>query len=275
MATIFDYQDHRRFLRDRLDELKKGNPHLSHRAIQMKMGITSTGFLANILAGRSNLTLPQVSKLSKILKLSRSEAAYFETMVLFNQAKTVEDKAEFYERMLSVQQAKLKVLSPEQLSLFSRWHYPVIRELANYMDVRDYKALAQAISPPISSTEAKESVNHLLAIGVLKEEPDGRIVQSDSIVSSGNEVRSFDIVRFQSSTLDMARHALLRVPKEQRDIAVLTFTASEECFVRIKEELRQVRKRILALVQQDSSPDRVYQCSTNLFPVAQSQRKSS
>jgi uncharacterized protein (TIGR02147 family) len=99
-------------------------------------------------------------------------------------------------------------------------------------------------------------------------------VQSDPIVSSGDEVRSFDVVNFQSATLDMARRALLRCPREQRDISVLTVTMSEECFKQVKEELRQVRKRILGLVQRDEKSERVYQCSINLFPVTSAKRNA-
>jgi uncharacterized protein (TIGR02147 family) len=272
MATIFEYQDYRNYLRDQITELKEEHKHLSQRAIQMKMGITSSGFLANVLAGRSNLTLPHVSKLAKILKLNKSETAYFETMILFNQAKGIDDKAEYFERMLSFQQTRLKVLTEKQLSLFSRWHYPIIRELANFIDVSDSKQLSQVLDPPISQSEAQESVEQLITLGVLKREKDGSIVQSDEIVTSGNEVRSFDIVKFQSATLNMARRALLRCPKELRDISVLTFTVSDECFEQVKEELRQVRKKILTLVQRDSAPDRVYQCSMNLFPVTKRKR---
>ncbi len=275
MANIFEYQDYRRYLRETFAELKQSRSHLSQRAIQMKMGITSSGFLANVLAGRSNLTLSQCRKLAKVLKLNKSETAYFETMVLFNQAKTIDDKAEYFQRLLAYQQTKLKVLTGKQLSLFSRWHYAVIRELANFVDVRDHKTLGQMLDPPISPAEAKESVAQLLSLGILKELANGRIVQNDEIVSTGNEIRSFDVVNFQSATLDVAKRALLKCPKKERDISALTFTVSEECFGQIKEELRQVRKRILNLVQRDTKPERVYQCSLNLFPVSGSQREQS
>lgn len=275
MANIYEYQDYRRYLKDHLAEKKQSGGHLSQRAIQTKMGISSSGFLANVLAGRSNLTLSQCRKLATILKLNKSETQYFETMVLFTQARSIEDKADYFDRLLSSQQAKLTVLTPKQLSLFSRWHYAVIRELANFVDVRDYAALAKMIDPPLTAAEAKESVAQLLALGILKELPSGEIVQSDEIVSTGDEIRSFDIVQFQNATLDAARRALLRCPKAQRDISVLTFTVSEECFLQVKEELRQVRKRILNLVQRDRHPERVYQCSLNLFPVTAEQRKGS
>jgi uncharacterized protein (TIGR02147 family) len=267
MASIYDYRNYRSYLRDHLDELKTKKSGLTQRAIQMKMGISSSGFLANVIAGRCNLTLSQVGKIAKIIKLTRAETVYFETLVLLNQAKTLEDQKEYFERLLALQKAKLKVLTGKQLSLFSRWHYAVIRELATIVPIYEPSKISHLIDPPISAAEAEESVENLIALGLMRREPDRRIVPCDSIVTSGDEVRSFDIVQFQAAALDKAKKALTACPQEQRDISVLTFTVSDECFAQIKEELRQVRKRILGLVERDDKPDRVYQCSINLFPV--------
>jgi uncharacterized protein (TIGR02147 family) len=267
MISIYDYQDYRRFLKDILQDIKKERKHLSQRAILQKMGISSSGFIANVIAGRSNLTISQVQKLSKVIKLTTAETSYFELLLHFNHADTIEEKTEFYERLTVYQKAKLKVLSAEQLTLFSRWYYAVIRECAFYFDVRDYQKLARHINPHITPVEVQEGVEALLKMGFLCQEADGRIVQSDPIISSGDEVRSFDIIQFQAATLDKAKQALLETAPEERDISVLTVTASQECIDKIKDEVRQFRKKLLRIVQEDPDPDRVMQCSINIFPV--------
>jgi uncharacterized protein (TIGR02147 family) len=267
MISIYDYQDYRRYLKDILQEVKKERKTLSQRAILQKIGISSSGFIANVMAGRSNLTVSQVQKLSKVIKLSKAETSYFEMLLNFNHAKTIEEKTEFFERLSEHRRSKLKVLSAEQLSLFSKWYYAVIRECAYFIDVTDSQMLAEYIAPAITQSEAIEGVETLLKLGFLKKEPDGTIVQSDPLVSSGDEVRSFDIIQFQSATLDKARRALLEIPADQRDISVLTITASEDCVAKIKDEVKQFRKKILRIVQEDPKPDRVLQCSINIFPV--------
>lgn len=267
MISIYDYQDYRRFLKDVLQEIKKERHHLSQRAILQKMGVSSSGFIANVIAGRSNLTVAHVQKLSKVLKLTGPETSYFELLLHFNHARTIEEKTEFYERLTGFQKAKLKVLSAEQLTLFSRWYYAVIRECAYFFDVRDYQKLGRYIVPHLTPLEAQEGVESLLQMGFLRQEADGRIVQSDPMISSGDEVRSFDIIQFQAATLDRAKQALLEAAPEDRDISVLTVTASQVCIDKIKEEVRQFRKKLLRIVQDDPDPDRVMQCSINIFPV--------
>lgn len=269
MISIYEYQDYRRYLKDLLQDVKKERKALSQRAILQKMGISSSGFIANVLAGRSNLTISQVQKLSKVIKLSKAETAYFELLLHFNHAKSTEEKTEFYRRLSEQKRSKVKVLSAEQLTLFSCWHYAVIRECAYFTDVSDYQKLAKLIVPSITPAEAQDAVETLLRLGFLGKDKDGRIIQSDPIVSSGDEVESFDIINFQASTLDKARRALVEVPADERDISVLTVTASEECIAKIKDEVRLFRKRLLRIVQDDPDPDRVLQCNINIFPVTQ------
>lgn len=267
MAQLYDYQDYRNWLKAHLSDLKKRSSAYSQRAIIAKMGVTSTGFLANILAGRTNLTPAYARKLAKVLKLTKSETEYFETMVLFNQAKTIDDKTEYADRLLKLKQTKLKVLTEKQLTLFSKWHYPIIREMATVMDISDPARVAKHITPPITPQEAEESIQALVGLGFLQKGKDGTLRPSDPIVTSGDEVRSFDIVKFQARTLQHAREALVTCPQEERDISVLTMTASEESFKIIKSELQKVRKKILSIIEQDQQCDQVYQLSMNLFPA--------
>jgi len=44
------------------------------------------------------------------------------------------------------------------------------------------------------------------------------------------------------------------------------FSVSESTFHKMKEEIRHFRKRIIALAQEDTNPQRVYQASFQLLP---------
>ena len=74
------------------------------------------------------------------------------------------------------------------------------------------------------------------------------IAQSDPLAGTGDEVRSFDIIQFQAETLDKARRALCEIPARERDISVLTVTASEECMSNVNDDVRQFRKKLLRIV---------------------------
>ncbi len=74
MPDIYQFSDYRKYLKQLLEEKKKENRQFSHRAVLLRMGVSSTGFLANVLSGRKNLTPDQVQKLAAILKLKAGEA---------------------------------------------------------------------------------------------------------------------------------------------------------------------------------------------------------
>lgn len=274
MVTIYEYHDYRQYLRDYFAEKKRNNKSFSHRAFLQKLEVSSSGFLSNVMAGRSNLTTHLLHAFARALNLSRAEAAYFETMVLFTQARTLEEKTEYFNRLVDQQRAKLKVLNDTQLSLFSKWHYAIIRELLTVVDFDgDYARLTRMIEPPISIAQAREAIAVLEKIGLIARDPDGIYRNTgDDIVSTGDTPRSFEVRQFNAETIKQARRALERVPPEEREVATLTVTLSSESFDRIRQEIRQFRKRLLKIARAEREPDHVAQININLFPVTARER---
>lgn len=268
MISVFDYQNYRLFLGDFLNYRKKHEKGFSQRDILRKMEVSSTGFLSNVLSGRNNLTTTQVASLSKVLKLKKAEAAYFEAMVLFTQAKTIDEKNTYYSRMVKLQKSKFKSLKPNQLSLFAKWHYAVIRELIYFHEFRgDYKELAKLVDPPITPKEAEEAISELEKIGLIQKESDGVYRQKSGIVTTGDEIRSFHVAHFIQESLKRAERALDAVPPQERDMSVLTLKLSRAKMKEIKTEIQMFRKKLLSMAETDTDQERVYQCNINFFPA--------
>lgn len=268
MIDVYEYQNFRLFLSDFLNFKKKHEKGFSQRDILKKMEISSTGFLSNVLSGRNNLTTTQIASLSKVLKLKKADAAYFETMVLFTQAKTIDEKNNYYSRMVKLHKSKFKSLKPSQLSLFSKWHYAVIRELLYFYEFTDdYKELAKMVDPPISPKEAQEAVAELEKIGLIARDSQGVYRQKSGIVTTGDEIRSFHVANFIRETMKRAERAFDTTPPEDRDLSVLTLKVSPEKMKQIKTEIQMFRKKILGLVESDTDQKQVYQCNINFFPA--------
>ena len=268
MTSVFDYQNYRLFLSDFLSYKKQHEKGFSQRDILRKMGVSSTGFLSNVLSGRNNLTTTQVASLSKVLKLKKAETAYFEAMVLFTQAKTIDEKNTYYSRMVKLQKSKFKSLKPNQLSLFAKWHYAVIRELIYFHEFRgDYKELAKLVDPPITPKEAEEAIAELEKIGLIQKDSDGVYRQKSGIVTTGDEVRSFHVAHFIQESLKRAERALDTVPPKERDMSVLTLKLSRAKMKEIKTEIQMFRKKLLSMAESDTDQERVYQCNIIFFPA--------
>jgi uncharacterized protein (TIGR02147 family) len=266
---IYEYLDYRQFLREFFGEQKEKGTGLSQLAVSRKMGITSTGFLSNVIAGRNNLTRPQIYELAKIIKLNKRETAYFENLVIFTQAGRIDEKNIHYEKLCSIRKLNAKALAKGQLTLFSRWYYVVVRELLCFFKFRgDYKSLSRMVLPSIRPEEARKSIQTLEEMKLIKKNKEGDYIQSDNTISAAREIRSMDIANFQLDTIDLARKALNQVKRKDRDISTITLTLSQTSFKKAKDEIIRFRENLAKIAEDEDEPDQVFQCNIQLFPMS-------
>ncbi len=268
MPEIFAYSDYRNYLKDLLEERKKGSQGFSHRAVLAKMGISSTGFLANVISGRKNLTPGQAQKLAAVLKMRAAEARYFECLVLFTQARSLEEKNAQLRRLVANQRVETRALTRNQLNLFPRWHYVVLREMLYFHRLKDdFRKAARMLVPSIPAEEAERAVRELEALELVERDAEGIYRQKDAAVTTGNEIRSLQVANFQMEMIERAKEALDRMPMAERDISCMTVTLSAESFDQVKSEIQSFRKRLSAIAAADSKSDQVFQCNVQFFPV--------
>ena len=268
MLDVYQYLDYRKLLKDMYLERKAQTPIFSYRYISLKTGIRSSGYFANILSGKSNISLKLVLKLSQLFALKRPEAEYFELLVLFNQAKTHDEKNHLFDRILKLKKSKVKTLLPEYYEYFGNWYYVVIREMLDFHPFDgNFEALGRAITPAISAKEAERAITVLENLGLIRKTPKGVYERLDALVTTGEEVQSTAIVNFQKQTLDLAKRSFDLHPKEERDISTLTVSISRKNLQRIKDRIRNVRREILELAKADPFTDTVYQLEFIAFPV--------
>jgi len=145
----------------------------------------------------------------------------------------------------------------------------VIRELINFYRFKDdFRLLAQMVNPPIKVQEAREAVEELESIGIIKKNRQGYYEQTDRAVTTGDEVQSYLVVNFQCSMIDLEKRALEKVPAGEREISGLTLTLSQQSFQKVKSEIRETRKRIAEIAREEEKPDTVYRCHFQMFPVS-------
>jgi uncharacterized protein (TIGR02147 family) len=273
--SVFDYSDYRAFLSDSYEARKQVDPKFSHRYFSQKAGFKSSGFFANVLSGNRNLTITATLRFASALKLKKDERDYFQNMVGFCQAKTVEERSHFYEKMVCCLHIDIRKLAADKFEFYSYWYYSAIRELLFYYQFSgNYEGLAKQLCPPISAQEARKAIELLLRLGLICRQPDGTYHQNTPLITSGEGVTSLHITRFQRATMDLAHQALDRFSADVRDSTTLTMTLSSESFEKAKREVAELRKRLLAMAQSDMKVDRVYQFNFQLFPLTRIPRSS-
>jgi uncharacterized protein (TIGR02147 family) len=209
-----------------------------------------------------------VQKISVIMKLKAAESRYFECLVLFTQARTLEERNAHMKRMVANQKVETRALTKKQLNLFSKRHYVVLREMLYFHRLKeDYRTAARMLIPPITSEEAEKAVKELEELEFIAKDEDGAYRQKDAAVTTGNEIRSLQVANFQMEMMDLAKEALDKMPMAERDISCMTVTLSMESFDQVKAEIQAFRKRLSAIAVADEKSDQVFQCNIQFFPV--------
>jgi uncharacterized protein (TIGR02147 family) len=266
---IFQYTDYRKYLRDLYLAKKKDRATFSHRYIAQKVGFQSSGFFSKILLGKRNISGGMIKRFIAFLKLGKKEAGYFEAMVYYNQAASIEEKKRFFTELTRFKDSVLRKVDPSAFAYFDKWYHAAIRELLHFRPFAgDYPALAKSLIPPISPDEAKRSLELLERLGYARKNAQGQMVRSDALsYSTGLAERNFLLDRYQIETLGLAKEALNTLPRGERNLSTLTFSYSKELFPKLEEEVRAFRKRLLEMAEANKSDDTVYQFNFQLYPL--------
>ncbi len=270
MRSIFGYIDYRRFLEAYYKEQKESHRYFSYRYFAQKTGINSPSFLKWIIEGKRNLTRPVIEKFISAIKFNPKEASYFRNLVLFNQAKTSEEKQEYYSVLRSMSEnVKESVLNADHFDYFAQWYVPVIRELVTMYDFQDdFRKIASMIKPQILPSEAKAAVKLLLKLKLLKKMEDGTYSQKDSVLVADQSVISLALQTYTISMIDHSKKALKEISSSERHISGLTMGISPETYSLLTSEIEAFRDRIKVIVNREKKSSVVYQMNLALFPLS-------
>ena len=270
MERIEHYDDYRVFLRDAYEDRRKRFPHFSYRYFCRKAGIASPSLYRDVVAGKRNLTPISIARFAQGLNLPENDAAFFPALVHFNQARTASEKQLYLEQMRGLRRrVKLHVLPVEKYEYYSKWYHQVVRELVCVTDWGgDYLRLARCVDPPITKVEARESVELLLALGLIARDGNGRYAQTQEAIGTGAEVSSLAVRAHNKRMAELAVESVDKHLPSTRDIQSTTIGITAAGYRRIKEEIREFKERVFRIVQDDDGTDAVYNLNVHLFPLS-------
>lgn len=266
---IYDYTDYRKYLLDYYHDQKQRSKVFSYRYFARKAGINSIGLYKDIIEGKRHLGRSLVIRFSQAIGHSAKEAEYFENMVFFNEADSLEEKKVYFERMMTSYQSKAHRIEGDKYEFFSKWYYVAVREVLSYFKFKDdYRSLANAISPPIRPDQAEKAIKLLSKIGLIRQDEQGNYKRVENVISTGDELRALTVANFQKEMMDLGKEALERHSYDMRDISTLTLSIDKPTFERMKEEVIALRKKFLNMAVQVENADCVYQLNCQFFPLS-------
>ena len=274
MPNIFSYIDYRKFLQDFYREKKNSTASFSYQNFSRQAGFQSKSFVFNVIQGKKNLSKASVVALAEAMKLTRTEAMYFEKLVSMCQAGTFKERVFFHDQLASIrpqntEASNAKKLRQDQFEYCSKWYHAVVRSLIDLHPFKDdYKRLAAMVQPSITTQQAKKSVQLLQRLGLIEKGDDGIHKLTDKILTTGPEVPGIAAQQFHLETLELAGRALREMSGKERNIYGMTLGISRKAFSDIQNIMTECQERILSVAENDRHPEQVYQLNVQFFPVS-------
>jgi uncharacterized protein (TIGR02147 family) len=272
---IFDYTDYRSYLGAYYKDQKSRQPFFSYRYFAGKAKISSIGLYKDVVDGKQSLSRRAIAKFSEAMGHTKREAEYFEAMVFFADASTVDERKLYFNRMMSCHESKAHIVDASRYEYYSQWYHGAIRALLSFyrFDGVDFDALAKKLSPPIKAEQARKAFEVLERLGMIRRDESGCFEPSDRVISTGalrndKQIGTLSIITLQRNLLALAAEAYDRYSEKQMDMSTITVSISKETRQLIKEEAAAFRKKVLSLAENDANPEFVYQLSCQLYPLS-------
>ena len=265
---VLQYTNYRVYLRDYYEFKKKTVPAFSLRFFAEKAGLSSHAHLKLTIDGKRNITKNTVVKLIHGLGLQNQRAAYFESLVFFNQAQTDADKQVYYAQILKASpRSKLHKMDAAQFRIFREWHHSAILEM---VALRDFRPIPDWISKRlgglVTPAQVTESLKLLVELGLLVKTANG-FRQRDPLITTDDEVQDMMVKMYHLQMLKLSATMLSDLPAKQRDVSALTFSIRREDFPNLKKHLQLMRKELLDFSAKAGEAEDVVQINIQLYPL--------
>lgn len=265
---VLQYTNYRVYLRDYYEFKKKTVPAFSLRFFAEKAGLSSHAHLKLTIDGKRNITKNTVVKLIHGLGLDGQRAAYFESLVFFNQAQTDADKQVYYAQLLKASpRSKLHKMEKAQFRIFREWHHSAILEMVALKDFRPIPDwISKRLGGLITPAQVTESLKLLVELGLLVKTANG-YRQRDPLITTDDEVQDLMVKMYHLQMLKLSADMLSALPGSQRDVSALTFSIKREDFPNLKKHLQLMRKELLDFSAKAGEGEDVVQINIQLYPL--------
>jgi len=272
MPSIFAYSDYRAFMRDAFAE-KKASCRFSWREFAKRAGYSSPVFLKLVSEEKSSLSEDGIERVGLALGLTDKEQAFFRLLVQFTHESNNAKKQKIFGEMRRIAAlCKNTVLEANQYDYYKEWYHSVIRELAP--NVSSEAEIAKLLRHKVPLSSIKASLALLVKLGLLERGSNGKYRQTETHLTSGENINSMAIRKHHENMTVLALAAMEIVPKEERDVSGITMGLSKEGFEAVKAELVNFRRRIKEIATQSGSENEsVYRINLQLFPLSKEVKK--
>ncbi|WP_295068931.1 TIGR02147 family protein [uncultured Fibrobacter sp.] len=255
--SVFMYFDYRDFIRAVLETMQSKG--LSLRAIQENAGVSGSAFFSRILDGSRPLSIANAKNIAKSWGLSDDESDYFLDLVRFGNEKNVDVREELLRKLLAVRANNQEfALQDSSLKFFSKWYYPVLRDLLPLLPPNTpAEKIGRMFTPVLRAPQVESGIRYLMESGFVTLDENGVYHVEQPIVSTPPRVRSTILRKYHLKNLEVNSEVYDLFTSDDRSVTSVTCSLSKESFEKVREEIAKLREKILALSREEKNPDRV------------------
>lgn len=246
MPSVFDFQDYRRFLKEWLFWKKQVQPGYSATIFARKAGIKAHTLLGMVIRGERNLSFETIRHFGKGVGLSQPELSYLEKLVLFNQARTSEDKAHYFKSLFSSARGQTKDIRNlrDHADYFAHWYVVAIRELVVLKDFNpDPEWISRKLKRKVTRKQAQEAWETVVRLGLV-EQIDGVFRMTDQRIDVDTGHANFVLRKFHREYLRRAEEAIDGEPIHERELSSITLAVSPEDLAAIRTQVKEFRRKL-------------------------------
>lgn len=269
LKSIYEFANYRDFLKESQAILKTKDSKYSHRYIAEKVGASAGGWFSNITSGRIALTGAYRVEFAKFFELTIHESDYFDFLVGYEQAGSIEEKRIIMQKIITHKGVQAEVIGKDQAEFYNHWYISAIREALFIYDFSNsYSELAKMLIPAITVAEAKGAIKLLLEMDLIESNEKGFLKPKAKTIKNDSEFMLVNWANQMEAKGRLGVEAVSRFSKNERNISEVFVPLSEQSYLSAVSEIENLRKKLLALSEEDHTSDRIYQCNLQLFPLS-------
>lgn len=264
------YNCYRKFLFDFYQYKKSINPSFSFRLFSKISKIKSPNYLQLVMQGRRNMTLQTAHHVATGMKLSSYEKKYFISLVAKSLATSDSDIVQAQKDLLIAAKKLCEKKVPlAQKEILLKWHFLIVRELVTLKNFKfDGVWVSQTLRGYISAEEANHAL-HLLRTGGFIKFKNGKCVQEDPVLTTGESFNEEVIVNHHAEVLGLWSQKLFEFKDTERELGLLNIPISSKKIPQLQEKIRDFQSEIIGWLKDEENPDRIVQLGVYMIPISQ------
>ncbi|MDP7319921.1 MAG: TIGR02147 family protein [Bacteriovoracaceae bacterium] len=275
LQSIYHYTNPRQYLLDYLSARQLNEKTFSVRKWAKEMELKSHSLLVMLLQGKRQIRIQHSHFLLRGLSFTLNESAYFEAIIQYQNAKTIEEKT-FIAKLMNELNPGREVKTKEVLEfkIISGWVHMAIMAMTELKDFRGTETeIHRLLAGKLTLSEIRAALTRLLDMELLKWDEVSRLVPTFNQITTRDDIQNEGAKEYHRQVMALAANAIDKQKLEEREFQSFTMAIAKEKIPMAKEMIRRFRRKLSQAVSGEG--DEVYQTSIQFFRLTENSKPNS